>query len=527
MSRLSSALRFAAIGILAVVLPVAATASEVYGVGAQELDYYQGNRLLTEWRVGEARQLADRMLAESRGDSAAKLFDAHVRFFEGDYDGALAALDGLGVKGGFRELVRATAEAVRPMKSRESEHFVVFWGDPKDEVLADMALESLETARTAIEKSLGYASPGKVRLEIYPTVSSFTAVSTLTRKEVATSGTIGLCKFDRIMITSPRATAFGYRWRDTLCHEYVHLVVYRLSAGSAPIWVHEGVAKYFEGAWRGRIGHMDAQSLALLAERHRKGTLISLEKMSPSVAKLPSAEDTALAFAEVGTMMRFLTEKKGEGALAGLVRAMGSGADDRAALESVWGGSFDSFYDAWNQWAGGLPPPETEVEVVGPVLREDAGDADDPGAIPEPEARDFARLGDMLRGRGRMTAAAIEYEKGFRAAPKNPAIASRHALGRLAMNQPAEALRAVEGVLDLYDDRGVLWVRKGDALRLLKRPEEAVRAYRELLEINPFDLQGRMGLLDAATAAGDTAEAERQHKALAILEEEAAPKNHP
>ena len=48
---------------------------------------------------------------------------------------------------------------------------------------------------------------------------------------------------------------------------------------------------------------------------------------------------------------------------------------DRAALEAVWGGSFDSFYEAWNQWAGALPPPAEGVEVLGPVLREDAGAA--------------------------------------------------------------------------------------------------------------------------------------------------------
>ncbi len=508
--------------------PAGSGAREIYGKSAGQIDFYQGNKLLQSWRVPEARALADKMKASGDQPVAAAMLDAHVKFFEGRYEEAKATLEGLGAEGSFSELVRATAEATRGFTWRESKHFIVGWADPKDEILADSALAGMETARRVLSDTLGFAPEGKVRVEIYPTSADFTAVSTLTRDEVETSGTIGLCKFDRVMITSPRATFFGYRWRDTLCHEYVHLAVYRMSEGQAPIWMHEGIAKHLEGAWRGVVGAMDAQSLALLAERHTAGTLIPLEKMSPSVAKLPSATETALAFAEVGTMMRFLTDARGPGSIPAMVRAVGAGQSDRAALEKVWKGSFDSFYQAWDQWVGALPPPPEGVEVRGPKLRDEGVEpVDDPGAIPDPEARDFARLGDMLRGRGRMEAAAVEYRKGYAAAPKNPAIVSRHAMGRLYLEEPAEALRAVEGVIGLYADRGVLWSRKGEALFALERYKEAIGAFDELMEINPFDLPGRMGLLAAAEAAGDAALAERERNILKILGADAVPEGHP
>ena len=41
-------------------------------------------------------------------------------------------------------------------------------------------------------------------------------MSTLTEKEIETTGTIALCKYGKLMIVTPRATVFGYPWMDTL-----------------------------------------------------------------------------------------------------------------------------------------------------------------------------------------------------------------------------------------------------------------------------------------------------------------------
>jgi tetratricopeptide (TPR) repeat protein len=494
-------------------------AREVYGRSEKELNLYAGNQLLAGWRVREARELVDRLLARAPKDPDAQALDAHVLFFEGRYGESLQVLERLRLRGPFRDLVAATVEATRGFSSRSSEHFELFWANPKDEVLVAPALEALELAHAALEKTLGFVPEAKVRVEIYPSVSAFTAVSTLTRSEVATSGTIGLCKFNRLMITSPRATLWGYRWRDTLCHEYVHLAVYRLSRGTAPIWIHEGIAKYLEATWRGAEGKLDPASQALLARRLEKGTLIPLEAMSPSVAKLPSAEETALAFAEVGTMMTFLVEREGPEVLKKLLSNVAAGRTDREALESVWPGSFASFEEAWKAWVRKLPLRREALQILGVPLAESRKDeGEEPGAIPDPEARDYARLGDLLRARGRFQAAAVEYAKAYARGPAAPGVASRHALGRLLLGEYEEALSAAEAALEFYPDLGVLWARKGQALLALKRPQEALSAFRELLEINPFDTPGRRGLGAAAEALGDEKELALQRWALALLE---------
>ncbi|MDF1554304.1 MAG: hypothetical protein P1P84_14630 [Deferrisomatales bacterium] len=500
----------------------AGAANEVYGRPASQLGLYLGNGLLASWRVPAAREVVEGMLAADPADPAARALEGRVLFFEGRYGEALERLDALGAAGEFRDLVAATVTATAGFQTRDSEWFRVSWGDPKDELLVEGALEGLERVRQAVADVLGFVPERQVRVELYPSVAAFTAVSTLTREEVSTSGTIGLCKFDRLMVTSPRATTWGYRWRDTLSHEYLHLAIYRLSEGQAPIWVHEGIAKYLEGAWRGAPGELSPSSKALLARRMADDTLITLEQMSPSVAKLPSAEDTSLAFAEVGTMMAYLVAERGEGALGGLLGGLAGGLDDRAALERVWGDRFAAFEAGWRAWAETLPFDAEASQIIALHLADEEPEADaevGPGAVPDPRAGDYARLGDLLRQRGRERAAAAEYAKAYALTPGAPGIASRHALGRLVLEQWDAARLVAERALELYPDLAVLWQRKGEALLGAGQPAAAAAAWAELLEINPFHLPARRGLWAAAEQLGDADGMRRQEAALTLLQD--------
>ncbi|MHB8765599.1 MAG: hypothetical protein ACYDA8_14860, partial [Deferrisomatales bacterium] len=165
---MSRRIGWALTGLLFLSAAAPSAAREVYGVSEAELGLYRGNELLSAWRVPEARAVVDGLLARAPRDGSARALDAHVAFFEGRYPEALARLTELGVKGPFRDLVNATAEATRGFRSRRSDHFEVFWGDPKDELLAGPALAALEQARQALAQELGFEPRGRVRLELYP-----------------------------------------------------------------------------------------------------------------------------------------------------------------------------------------------------------------------------------------------------------------------------------------------------------------------------------------------------------------------
>jgi hypothetical protein len=121
----------------------------------------------------------------------------------------------------------------------ESEHFVFLYPKGKDAVLAPYALEALEAQRAALEKDLGHAPPGKVRVEVVNDAAELARVSTLSQKEIDQTGTIAICKFNKLMVTSPKALLRGYDWLDTLAHEYTHLVVTQTGHNSVPIWLQE------------------------------------------------------------------------------------------------------------------------------------------------------------------------------------------------------------------------------------------------------------------------------------------------
>src|SRR6185503_20813049 len=85
----------------------------------------------------------------------------------------------------------------------------------------------------------------------------------------------------------------------------------------------------------------------LLAKALRSGKLITFEAMHPSMAKLPSAEDATLAFAEVANAIAYLHERGGMAALRDAIKRVSAGEDARAAVAAAAGGSWADFERGW------------------------------------------------------------------------------------------------------------------------------------------------------------------------------------
>jgi hypothetical protein len=344
----------------------------------------------------------------------------------------------------------------------------------------------------ALAGDLGWQPTEPVRVEIYPEVADLARVSTLTLKEIETSGTIALCKFNRIMITSPRALIAGYPWLDTLTHEYTHYVVTRVSRNTVPIWLHEGLAKFEERRWRGPSGGgltpvMEHLLATGIAHKH----LITFAQMHPSMAKLPSQEDTALAFAEVYTVVEYLHERDGWAGLRALVKRFADGKP------------IDDFERDWRVWLGhkklrlhpGLLPAESELRFKKGAGKPTEASEDDSARIGEERARKWARLGGMLRARHRLAAAASEYEKAQAiVGAGHPSVANKLARTYLELGDATRAIATAEPALELYPDQaaanvtlGEAWLARGDMKRAAQYLEAA-------LAVNPFDPAVHCGL---------------------------------
>lgn len=466
-------------------------------------------RLVEEQRIEEAAKEVAALVRARPHDPEVAFVEGDLLLNQGEYARAAARLgEAVGLRGdvgaearALADLARATAQATHDFVAERGRHFVVWHAPGKDALLASYALETLERAYQALGDDLGWRPSAPVRVEIYPEVADLARVSTLTLKEIQTSGTIALCKYNRLMIVSPRALIAGYPWRDTLNHEYTHYVVTRMSHNSVPIWLHEGLAKFEERRWRGPSGGgLTPVMEHLLATGVQRKQLVTFAQMNPSMAKLPSQEQTALAFAEVYTVVQYLHEKQG---WAGLRALIGRFRDGKPMAD---------FERDWRAWLGqqklrahpGLLPSESELRFKKHAGKPSEASEDESGRIGEERARKLARLGGLLRARHRLRAAAIEYEKAQAiVGPGNPAVANKLARTYLELGDDARAIATAQPELALYPDQaapnatlGEAWLHEGDDKKAAQYLEAA-------LAINPFDPAIHCGLEKAYGALGD------------------------
>jgi Flp pilus assembly protein TadD len=508
---------------LAIIALLAGPASARTGFG----DYMKAARALEEQRVDDARELVAELAKSAPDDPEVQALVAQVAFLDGDYARAAAILDKLSdpkVKGALAELKPLVAETLAATKGfahKDSPggHFTLFWQPGRDEVLVDVAAETLEAAYAAIGDDLGEKPKGKIRVEILPKISDLARVSTLTEKEIETSGTIALCKYAKLMVVSPRATLFGYPWLDTMAHELTHFIITRATSDRVPIWLHEGLAKYEESRWRGApgadgLGRVHEHLLAVALKRHK---LITFEQMHPSMALLPSQEAAGTAFAEVYTIVAWMREKVGYGGLRAILGKIRDGRTERRAIAEVMGAPWDRVEDQWRHYLRNLnlrPDPTLSGKV--PRIRFDKTDGDKENVgveqVAEDKARKLARLGGLLRARGHLAAAAIEYEKARQSAPDDPFIGAKLARTYLELDQPAKAVEVATPLAHDKEDAGPQ-ATLGAAFLKLGDNVKAITYLSAALRLSPFDPAVRCGLADAYAAVGDEARAGREHAA--------------
>lgn len=484
------------------------------------------SRLMSDWQIEEAGRMLGEVESAQGETPAVQFLKARYDFLQGRYDRASGRLDSLfesaEVRGEWREfqtLLEATREATKEYEKHTSEsgRFEIYVEPGKDRVVVPYASEALDKAYEAIGDRLGYRPETPIRVEVYPRTSTLAQVSGLTEEEIRRSGTIALCKYNRLMITSPKALLRGYGWVDTLIHEYVHYVINQKTANRVPIWMHEGLAKYLEHSWRGPDAHhLPPSTEHLLSKRVEDGDLISFEEMHPSMAKLPSQEDAATAFAEVYTVMEYLEKNAGESAFRKLLDAVSKVDDPRAAFGEVLGEDFATFDREWRAYLNeretpGLPDEYGYKNKL--VFKDEEGESDEMEEFETPKAKDHMRLGEMLQQNNRYEAAVVEYRKAVRMteAP-NPKLRTRLAQSLTKVGKPKEALEVLEPAKRMYPTYVGVWVELGEANLRAGHPDRAIEALREAARINPFDPRVHELSAEAYGEMGNEEEADRARK---------------
>jgi tetratricopeptide (TPR) repeat protein len=484
----------------------------------------QAEEVLEAWRTREADRSASQLLSENPKSAEVLELKAWIAYYDGRYEEALRWIEqALAVESthqkrqALRLLLQQTRDTIGKLKAHESPHFILYLDEQRDGILAAHALDTLEKSYQAIGEILGYLPRGKVRVEIAPDVPSFNAISTLSLRDIEETGAVGICKFNKIMTISPRVLSNGYRWLDSLSHEYLHHAIVALSNNKAPIWLHEGMARYYETQWRAppsakeRPDYLTTPNETLLARALSKNQFVGFKKMEPSLIHLESPEQVQLAYAEAASAVDFIAERKGHSGVRQLLAAL----KDRPtpdAIEQVVGLPYDDFETQWKVFLKGRGLKEVEgsrvrkLKVRGEQKQDE--EAVELKEIQSVVARNRTQLADRLRERGRVPAAAAEYRRALQGSPHSTIILNK--LGRvlIQLGNHDEALSHLKEAERLDPDNATTHLQLGRLYYATKKHPEARAALEEVVQINPFNPEIYQLLFGTYSAMGDTARAQ-------------------
>jgi peroxiredoxin/tetratricopeptide (TPR) repeat protein len=450
---------------------------------------------------------------------------AQVHFHEGDYPSAFdkmkAAVDA-GFDDPYEELplYERTMYATAGWAEERRDRFAVRFRPGLDAMLIEDAFGAILGSDKHIAPLLGGSPPGVSRVELYPDGRSFIAASSLKAEDVETTGVVGLAKWSRLLVTSPRALSRGYPWQDTIAHEYIHLVVTHHTADRAPVWMQEAIAKYLDARWRDGVDRfrLSVRQQGLLAEALRQDDLVSFEEMHPSLAKLPTAERASLAYAQLATLMQFSFERGGKDVLQRVLPKVAAGKDPREALaEGVGIGDFAELEKQWRAWIEKQPLVGKALEELPTVL--DGGDEMDLDPVLA-ERQDLARwvtLGDILRKAGETQASLVEYAKAIpQDEPPSPVLSNRIAQAQIELGDLTKAADTLRRSLEDYPEFAMTHKTYGELLVKQGQPAPARQHLVEAVAINPFDPEVHELLVEVYTKLGETASADRHARYLKI-----------
>ncbi len=421
------------------------------------------------------------------------------------------------------EYMARLGETPQQFRERQLGDFIFRWVDPRDELLVEWGADHLSEARRRMGALLGGTPDAPIWVEIYPDLASFINASTLTRQEVESSGTIALCKFNKLMLVSPRVVFSGFPWVDTLNHEYIHYLLKRTYGARVPVWLHEGIAKVFEQVWRtGKPSDLTSATAARLSSANQQQQLIGWEKMHPSIAKLGSPEAATLAFAEVQSFVLYLVRQFGQDRLVAALTHLRETPSDNAfaAFAKATGRSWTTLEQAWREAIPARVKSQGNARVLKFREQSQGESLDAPPDLPADSSarlRDLVRLGDHLMQVAFQQEAVVEYQKAEQIDPDLFAVQQRLAHAYEELRRLDDAKKAYLAALTDEPDSSSTRVLYARFLARQKKWRDAVDQCWAALWLNPFVPELYEILIDASRALDDGKTVERATRSIERL----------
>jgi len=477
---------------------------------------------LERWNVEEVWPEVQGALAKHPQDPNLLEVGSHIAFLRGDYQESLKLIRrSMEVGGeeetrkGFALFIDQTINVLAPYKRYETPHFIITLDERQDGILVDYLSAGLEDTYKVMAQQYGFRPKEKVRVELFPDAKAFYLASTLSVRDIEVTGAVGLTKFNKLQLLSPRALVHGYRWLDAISHEYMHFLIVKMTSNNAPIWFHEGLAKHEETRWRNGPAYLSSFYQTLLAQALAEKRLIKFEKMEPSLIHLETPEEVQLAYAQAASAIEFIIATASREGLRKIMDRVAHTTRQGAgeAIKEVLGVEFSEFERRWEEYL--------RLKQLTPVagatmhrykVKEGKADEErmDLEEIKSLVARNRAHLGDRLRERGRAAAAVLEYRRALAETRDSVPVMNRLSSALIEAGRDEEALDILKRLVALSPDHPTPYAKLGQIYLTLKDFPRAKEAFEESIQINPFNPEVHVGLAKAYAMLGDNVGAAKE-----------------
>lgn len=399
-----------------------------------------------------------------------------------EVENARRELETLGEAAYMFDIVRACSRVTAGtiLEKDDVRGVYVRFQDEHDRALFPPLADALDRAKRMLEAELGVKMPAPIRVLFVRDQLSLAITTGLPYDAAKKTGTLGVAKWGRVTMVTPRAT-HGYEWLDTVAHELTHLAITRATADRAPLWLQEGLAKREEQKWRDptpRDAKVSAESLAMYGIERKLD--LPLDKLGPSLAMLPSAEQAMVVYAEVQSFVNHLVTVGGVDFLPKLLKEIGVDGNVDKALERASGQNLASWE---KQFRAELA--KTPRKPLPPLF--DSGKS----MKSQRELAERVRLAELLFARGHLDEALGELAR----VEEEGALDARYRYVRSKVlegqQKPADGLTALGSPDDFWANYGPYW-----ALRARLETNESSRdlARIEALRADPLGLETACGI---------------------------------
>ncbi len=484
----------------------------IYFVRADEVSFNLVDQLIDELRLDEAEKQLKKIDKASFNYNYLK---GKLAFYKGMYDEAYKIFSEIKEKDVISNCAINSYNLISRFKRYESRNFIIFYRDEKEEVYLPYLSEGLEDGLERLSKIFGFEPNEKIRVEILDKQNYLEDLTALPSEAIEKTNTIAVTKFNKIMMSSPRTQIEGYDYIGTAVHELIHFMISTVTYERTPVWIHESLARYFDNYSPQRLPELRPDTLSLLKKRYENKNLITFDQIHPSMALLPSQEDTAVAFAEVFLVSEFLFKRYGEAFVKSLLKML----KEKRSIDYIFNEfgyhSFKGFEDEFFRYLSKrIEKVHTGEHLYYKTTSKKTKKTEYMG---DAIAMKYVKLGDLLFLENHYEAAYKEYEKASRSEPVNPHIENRKAFALINAKRFKEASEILEKITEVYPDYYSTFVNLARSYIAIKDYSKALKSLDRAIRINPFDKEIHLMFLKIFTEQNNQYEIDRFRRNIELL----------